>query len=271
MTEKEKLELLLGEVSRTFAPTIPLLDVPLRWAVMISYLLFRIADTIEDAAHWSKETRLMLLSRLAAVIQHSESPIEFVNLLPNEQWVKNPADLEVLRETPFIIGELNKLSPEHRQIITNHVLRFIEEIKGWVERYDADNQLHLISLWQLTDYCHTAAGIVGEMLTSLFASHSAYIDDEILCHLRSLELDFADSLQLINIIKDYFKDRQEGRFFIPPAFCPEKVGDFYRIIPLVHYTFQRLGAACRYVECLPVEEIGIRRFCLVPIVLATAT
>ena len=49
------LEDLLEKTSRTFALSIPVLPEPTRREVMIAYLLFRIADTFEDAAHWPPE------------------------------------------------------------------------------------------------------------------------------------------------------------------------------------------------------------------------
>jgi len=43
---------LFQKTSRTFALSIPVLPEPKNREVMIAYLLFRIADTLEDAAHW---------------------------------------------------------------------------------------------------------------------------------------------------------------------------------------------------------------------------
>ena len=53
---------LLEKTSRTFALSIPVLPEPTRREVMIAYLLFRIADTFEDAAHWEPEARIAALS-----------------------------------------------------------------------------------------------------------------------------------------------------------------------------------------------------------------
>ena len=43
----------LARTSRTFALAIPALDPRLRHAVGLAYLIFRVADTLEDAARWS--------------------------------------------------------------------------------------------------------------------------------------------------------------------------------------------------------------------------
>ncbi len=45
-----RLEELLIKTSRTFALSIPLLPEPTRREVTVAYLLFRIADTLEDGS-----------------------------------------------------------------------------------------------------------------------------------------------------------------------------------------------------------------------------
>ena len=62
------LERLLARTSRTFALAIPLLPAPLNREVTTSYLLFRIADTFEDATRWSRAARLAALADFAALL-----------------------------------------------------------------------------------------------------------------------------------------------------------------------------------------------------------
>src|SRR5689334_17029718 len=52
------IDRLLILTSRTFALAIPELPEPLRREVGIAYLLFRIADTFEDATRWPRAERL---------------------------------------------------------------------------------------------------------------------------------------------------------------------------------------------------------------------
>ncbi len=67
---RERLDDLLGKTSRTFALTIPLLPEPTRLEVTIAYLLFRVADTLEDAVHWSTARKLEELESFAALLEH---------------------------------------------------------------------------------------------------------------------------------------------------------------------------------------------------------
>ena len=63
------LDDLLLKTSRTFALAIPLLPEPTRAAVGVAYLLFRIADTFEDATAWPRTQRIEALERFVEVLQ----------------------------------------------------------------------------------------------------------------------------------------------------------------------------------------------------------
>ena len=55
LDNQDLLQDLLVKTSRTFALAIPLLPEPTRREVTVAYLLFRIADTFEDASvEWDK-------------------------------------------------------------------------------------------------------------------------------------------------------------------------------------------------------------------------
>ncbi len=62
------LDGLLEKTSRTFALSIPLLPEPTRRQVSIAYLLFRIADTFEDAELWSPEERKKALADFSELL-----------------------------------------------------------------------------------------------------------------------------------------------------------------------------------------------------------
>src|SRR5690349_2592145 len=64
---------LLGRTSRTFALAIPLLEEPLASQVSISYLLFRIADTLEDAPRWGRDRRARALTSFSRWLTTGET------------------------------------------------------------------------------------------------------------------------------------------------------------------------------------------------------
>src|SRR3954452_15577051 len=102
------IDRLLIETSRTFALAIPPLPEPLRREVGVAYLLFRIADTFEDATRWPREERLAALAAFDRLLG-APSPDEARSLAA--AWVEaRPCDhegyLELLGAVPGVLGEL---------------------------------------------------------------------------------------------------------------------------------------------------------------------
>jgi farnesyl-diphosphate farnesyltransferase len=271
----DRLQGLLIGASRTFALNIPKLPSPLVEAVTLGYLLFRNADTIEDAYLWPKEDRIRELDRFIAVLNRPDDPDlaeAFARRYTHEELIENPNYVELLRQTPFLMAQLRALPAPYAQVIVEHVTRTAEGMQSWIERLDNKNTLSFSRLKQLDDYCYTVAGIVGEMLTTLFAIYSPHIEEGRLLYLRTLEIGYAAGLQLTNIIKDSFRDHTEGRHYIPPQYLPLGPNDTSdRVIPILVYAYRHLVQGIEYVLGVPPEESGIRKFCLIPVVLAAAT
>ena len=105
----DRMQTLLIAASRTFALNIPMLPSPLVEAVTLGYLLFRNADTIEDAYLWPKERRIAELERFIAVVNRPddlEMAHEFAARYVGEELIQDPNHVELLRQTPFIMEQL---------------------------------------------------------------------------------------------------------------------------------------------------------------------
>jgi len=101
-----EIALLLEQTSRTFALAIPLLPEPTRLQVGIAYLLFRIADTFEDAELWPRATKLEALASFDRLLRQ---PAPDEARRDAERWLAEPpcanaGYLELLRETPAVVG-----------------------------------------------------------------------------------------------------------------------------------------------------------------------
>jgi farnesyl-diphosphate farnesyltransferase len=81
------LDRLLEKSSRTFALSIPLLPPPTRREVSIAYLLFRIADTFEDATRWEPGRRIAALSELVDLLRR---PSRVAAEAAARRWTENP-------------------------------------------------------------------------------------------------------------------------------------------------------------------------------------
>jgi farnesyl-diphosphate farnesyltransferase len=231
------LDDLLLKTSRTFALSIPRLPEPTRREVAIAYLLFRIADTLEDAT----------LAR---------------------DWTGDPplshdGYLELLAELPAVLDAFAELPPESREPVRRHTLRTIDRMAGFVERSHGSGVLQLEDVSELQDYCYAVAGIVGEMLTELFLLRRERLL-EVAPLLRRHAATFGEALQLVNILRDSSSDEGEGRRYLPDAVDSESL-----------FTLARsdLTAARDYVLALQQAgaERGLVEFTALPVLLARAT
>lgn len=261
----EELERLLIASSRTFALAIPLLPEPTRQEVTIAYLLFRIADTFEDAAAWPSARRIEALERFAGLL---ESPDPEATRRWAERWAEEvpceqPGYRDLLAEIPYVFDELLTLSPAAVELITAHTLRTTRGMAGFVGRVTAEGELRLESLADLRQYCYVVAGIVGELLTELFLLDRPGLDP-VAAALRERSRPFGEALQLVNILKDSASDATQGRRYLPETVDRAEVlalarGDLRTATDYV-LTLQRAGA-----------ERGLVAFSALPVQLANAT
>ena len=259
------LDQLLEKTSRTFALSIPLLPEPTRREVTLAYLLFRIADTFEDAALWPREQRIAALEDFCGLLEDPTS--DAVERL-SKVWVaelplRHEGYLELLEETPFVLAEFAQLSPEGRDLVKVHTQRTAQGMAGFVSRTGDDGELSLRDLQDLRDYCYVVAGIVGEMLTELFLLDREPLA-EIAPYLRARSRLFGEALQLVNILKDAAFDAKEGRVYLPEGLPRSEVFE------LAH---EDLEAATEYTLALQQAgaEKGLVAFNALPALLAWAT
>jgi len=114
---------LLARTSRTFAIAIPLLPEPTRTKVCLAYLLFRVVDTLEDAASWPRADRIRALEEFAALV---EDPVAERLRSAAQRWIggrvsANPDYLDLLAALPELFGEINGLPAASRAILVSHV------------------------------------------------------------------------------------------------------------------------------------------------------
>ena len=256
------LESLLHRTSRTFALAIPELPQPTRREVEIAYLLFRIADTFEDATRWPPAMKAKALADFERLLD----PANAAQAGPLARaWSSSPpvdheGYVELLGETVAVLEALASLRPEAQQVIRSYVAR---TSAGMAEYAGRPGTLQLGSVQELRDYCYVVAGIVGEMLTELFilgrpglVSQGAY--------LNARARWFGEGLQLTNILKDAGGDAVEGRIFLPEG---KEVDEIFAVAR------EDLRQAEEYVRCLEGAGApkGIVAFNALPVLLAWGT
>lgn len=258
---------LLVKTSRTFGASIPLLNEPLRRQVTLAYLLFRIADTFEDAVTWPPQRKIGALHTFAEHLQGSEADNGDLKTLA-QRWAEDPpvdhaGYTELLSETPYVLEELGALDDAPRRRIIHHTIRTAHGMADIVRRTDTDGALQLRDLDDLRHYCYIVAGIVGEMLTDLFLIECPEAGPHHL-ELEQQAKDFGEGLQLVNILKDSASDAVEGRSFLHPSLDRNEVFALARgdLETAGRYlmTFARAGA-----------DTGVCHFLALPLFLAWAT
>jgi len=260
--EVAPLRSLLAETSRTFALCIPLLNDGVREQVEIAYLLFRIADTFEDASHWPVEDRLAALDEFCDVLRKPEGAKRFAETWHAKKPAAHAGYMRLIGDVPLVIDAFTRMSPEAVDIVREHVIRSAKGMSSFVAMTH-DGRLQLSDMKQLRAYCYAVAGIVGEMLTELFLLNAPQLRS-VGSFLRARAAAFGEGLQLVNILKDSRTDFSEGRTYIPPN------ADRNEVIALARAD---LDAATEYT--LAVQNAsgpkGIVAFTALPVALARAT
>lgn len=259
------LEQLLISSSRTFALAIPLLPEPTRREVTLSYLLFRVADTFEDAAAWPRALRIEALERFERLLANpGREEIEEVS----RRWAaevpcEQPGYQDLLAELPFVLDSFFALSPEAVALVREHLARTARGMAGFVARTTDEGELRLRDVPDLQEYCYVVAGIVGELLTELFLLGRPRLAPAA-AYLRERSRTFGEGLQLVNILKDSASDATEGRRYLPEGVERAEVMALAR---------RDLQAAGEYVLALQNAgaERGLVAFNALPVLLAQAT
>jgi len=202
----------LERVSRSFSFCIAQLRCPQRDWIALSYLLFRIADTIEDSK-WEDQAQQFSQFKIfkqALLSKNNISSINtWLNLFPKE--ISHGEQL-LLNDTERLLQELFKLPERITEQIQKNVCQMMSGMKHFLRHHSSEGELVLSNLSQLNQYCFFVAGLVGELLTVFFVD--ALKEVEISNNLLFQSFHFGLFLQKINILKDQMDDEGIGRKFV---------------------------------------------------------
>lgn len=272
---------ILPGVSRTFALTIPVLPDALAVVMTNAYLLCRIADTIEDDPGLAHDTKSAFHTRFVAVVEGTQSAEDFArDLAPLLSDRVLPAEHDLVRNTPAVVRVTHNCSPEERAALTRCVRIMC---RGMPEFQRKKSLRGLADLDELAEYCYYVAGVVGEMCTELFCLHCPELQPKRETMLR-LAVSFGQGLQMTNILKDIWDDRQSGACWLPRSVFANGTLDLERLDAwhtqpafrdglneLIGVGHAHLRNALEYTCLIPKREAGIRRFCLWALGLAVLT
>lgn len=250
---------ILGSVSRTFALTIPLLPPAIEVVVGNTYLLCRIVDTIEDAANLQPETKQHLSKLFLDAVLEKSSVQSFVEpCLRALHGYGNPDELDLIAHTPTVLRILHTCTLQDQAAVSRCVSIMSE---GMSRFHSKQSQMGLKDLKEFEEYCYVVAGVVGELLTTIFSNHSSEFARNFQGQ-ENLAIDFGQALQMTNILKDSPEDRARGVSWKPAGMTQ---------LELLRIAHQKLEASMQYILRIPKKDIGIRRFCFLAFGLAVMT
>lgn len=236
MLTPDKIDELLQETSRTFALAVPLLRGTTRVSVGLAYLMFRVADTLEDAATWTPAERKAGLERFATMVDEPTCDRAVIADWVERGVTDHAGYKHLLLLTPELLDEVARLPSAAAASLRKHTKRTALGMRDMID----PSAEGLKTVEQLREYCYIVAGIVGELLTELFVQDAPQLEavkDTLVANERA----FGEGLQLVNILKDELGDRDEGRSFLPPGVSRDSVIDL---------AVADLAGARRYIEAL---------------------
>ena len=274
-------EEILQGVSRTFALTIPQLPDKLRTVVGNAYLLCRITDTIEDEPALSAGQKRAFAERFAEVVAGRVEAEPFARELGALLSASTtPSEHDLIANTVRVIRITSGFNTVQRAALERCVKIMAGGMAEFQQNATPDG---LNDVPHLDRYCYYVAGVVGEMLTELFCDYSAEINarrEELL----PLAVSFGQGLQMTNILKDVWDDRDRGACWLPKDVFLAAGFDLRSLFPgqadpgfikglseLVAIARRHLANALRYTLIIPSHETGIRRHCLWALGMAVLT
>lgn len=239
----------LDRVSRSFAFCIEELQQPLRNEIALSYILCRLVDTIEDSIWPTPQAQQNSFLKFIELIQKplttdslalediAHWANDFPNSIPQSEKV-------LLTDAAQFFYDLHQLEDTKKKIIQKSVINMTRGMMFFCNR---NSSLQINSLTENHQYCFFVAGVVGELLTEVFATHCENFVADSTTYKGAIH--FGLFLQKINLLKDQQGDLIEGRQLI------HQRNETRRSLAL------HIQPALNYILKIPSERKDYRVFC----------
>ena len=288
---------ILLQVSRTFALNINVLKGKLHKSILLAYLYLRIADTVEDDPDMKASEKEVVLGKFAEIFKTAELREEavaaFEKVLP-ESWHKSEHPyMNLCLHTHVVVPLLRELPDTYAAPVRAVTIEMCHGMAKFALRQEAalsSGWFTLESVADLDEYCYYVAGIVGKLLSNLFAADTCLINEARKAEMQKLDVSFGLALQVANIVKDCVEDSTRRVCFVPEEICrrhgfahsyemfevpvnPVSKADFDKrraavMGELVNKAWGHLDDAIAYTKLIPNVKMRTRLFCLWPLFMA---
>lgn len=239
---KEAMQV-LKETSRTFYIPITFLKNDLKMSVAAAYLAMRAIDEIEDHERLSNDVKFDLLTATSELLKETFDAEAYETLLAPYA--------DQLPEVSLRLADWLTFCPEgSRKIVQASTSEMSFGMAKWAK---ANWQVHTRE--DLDDYTYYVAGLVGTMLSELWAWGADIQTD------RDLAIGYGRGLQAVNILRNQHEDMDErGVSFVPDDWTRED---------LFAYAEENLAKADLYMK--DINKRTVLLFCRLPLALAHKT
>jgi len=241
----------LDRVSRSFALCIPQLAAPFREQVALAYLLLRVLDTVEDAPFIDKPEQAVQFGRFRDMLRSRPTDDQVAEFVANFPADISAGERSLVADTPALFEDAYELELPVRTAMFGAIDRMAEGMAAYTRR---PNPLRMVDLEDVTRYCCFVAGLVGEMLTRLWA-----VSNREPAPSMALAYQFGIFLQKVNILKDQAEDEAVGRYFVPDR------DELLASLP------DHASGALRYLQAIPANDVGYRTFCAWSLMMGATT
>jgi len=265
---------ILPQVSRSFALCIRILPRPLNEQMMVSYLIFRVLDTIEDSKA-PLEAKKALFAEFLSVLRQKDFDAQRAEkcgktLLASLDYTY---EKELLESTATVV----KAYYAQPRAARAPILKWGREMaKGMYEF----QKKQIETLDDQNTYSYYVAGVIGYLFNDLL-----YINGIISLRLKQklhkYAKQFGLALQKVNILRDIANDIAAHRHYWPATLiakyrlsydnlCMKENRETAMKILKEQIDDARdyLYAAMKYILLLPKRALKVRMFCLIPLFMA---
>ncbi len=223
---------ILKSTARSFYLSLQFLPDRVSAPLGLAYLLARATDTIADSSNSPLSERARALESLKNLVLSINSPnsqdgggsqpagkvAKLAAPMLQHIAAANPAELQLLRETPALLEVFSTLPTSLRSHIADVLRTIIDAQHQDIIRFgyaSAAAPQALQSTQDIANYTYAVAGCVGEFWTRVcetqIPSYSLVATERLMEHGRL----FGQGLPLVNILRDMPEDLRSGRCYLP--------------------------------------------------------
>ncbi|MFH0927286.1 MAG: phytoene/squalene synthase family protein [Candidatus Micrarchaeota archaeon] len=264
----------MPKVSRSFALAIRLLPSPLGDQMMISYLIYRIIDTIEDS-NLDAPRKKELFDAYTGILRGGEY-CEQKTLLVRRQLI----DCLTYSYESSLLESLEKVSRAYYSqppLVRKSILRWGRVMAQGMYEFQ---KKQIRTFADQDAYSYYVAGVVGYLFNDLLY-HNKIITQEAKKRLHVHAKRFGLALQKVNILRDVASDVPSQRYYWPKDILARHGLDYDTLLDgknrqkamsalneEIENALEYLYSGMQYIVSLPKNALKVRMFCIIPLFMA---